>query len=844
MAVTTTRTWPGRRGIRVRILAIAWIPSLLLLAGGIAVSAVLAYQGTQIARFTDRFNADTPGVLTFSQALMTERRASVVYLADPTHNRAAVDAARRDLDAIAGPVLAATQQRAATDPEVYSQLVTDGTRSLKELPAIRQRIDAQQAGLLEVEDFYSEALDAVATSLHLIAGAEPVPQAAVSLAGIVSLFKANSIYLQADELALAASMGPGLSQAEFSRYAQALGGQRALLDEARVSLDTAGAVRLDQLRKSPAWQRLEAVHNTILLRGPSRGGPTQAAPGPAADASGAMTVPDRTTRQTRSGRQAAASGVPSAGATVAAEGATGTLPNPAAWNADMVTALQGLGGIGTGAAQRATALSRDAGQSQLEQAATVGAVLLVIGVLVLLVTTWTSGRLIGRLRRLREETLLLSRQRLPGIVTRLRQGEQVDVAAEVSPLDLGDDEIGQVAHAFNQAQETAIAAAVGEAEARAGLRTVFINIAHRSQSIVHRQLNLLDQAERSQEDPDQLALLFELDHLTTRARRNAENLILLGGGQAGRQWRNPVPLVQVVRGAISEARDYVRVSLGVLPQVNVVGGAVADIVHLLAELVDNATTFSPPTSRVEVRGNAAGRGIVLEVEDQGLGIEPEQLEHLNKLLHQPPDFQAMALADEPRLGIFVVAQLAARQGIRVTLTPSPAYGGTRAVILIPSDIVATIDLDSPSAAETTTVEPVSLAPGRIAEYAPSGAVVPGVAPPDASLPHRQAPWHADPAVIPSADAQPQALTSGGARDSHPGEEPYGGSEPADEDRPPLPRRARQTHLVPHLRTPSTADLSPDAQPPAELDPEVARQRLGAFQRGTRRARADEQPPEG
>lgn len=799
MAVTAVRAWPGRRGIRTRILAIAWIPSLLLLAGGIAASAVLTYQGMQIIRFTDRYNADTPGVSGFVMGLMTERRASVLYLADPTHGKSALLGARGELDGLSEAVLAAARGRAATDPEIYTQLVDDVSRTLDELPTMRQRVDSRQAGLSEAEDFYSEAVEAVAISLHIIAAAEPVPRAAVALAGVVSLIRANNAYLQADELALAAAIGPGLTLGEYTRFVRALGGQQQLLDHFRLSLDTAGASALDALRANPAWLRLEAAHTAVLLRGAGR------------SAAGASAV-----------------------------------PAPPVWNADSVTILKGFAGVAVAAAQRATSLSYDAAQVQIRRAVAVGSLLLILGAVVLVVTTRTSGRLIGRLHRLREETLLLSRERLPGIVARLRQGEQVDVAAEVSPLDLGTDEVGQVAHAFSQAQETAIAAAVGEAEARAGLRTVFLNIAHRSQGIVHRQLGLLDKAERSQEDPDQLALLFELDHLTTRARRNAENLIILGGGQAGRQWRNPVPLVQVVRGAISEARDYVRVSLATLPEVSIVGGAVADTIHVLAELVDNATSFSPPMSRVEVRGNAAGRGIILEVEDQGLGIEPERMEQLNDLLHRPPDFQAMALVDEPRLGVFVVAQLAARQGIRVTLTPSPAYGGTKAVVLIPTELTTTADPRSFAAVEAGPVEqpappvPVSSVPAAEASPVPPAAFAPAptqlqafpVPPPSTTAAEPARPQDpprrrqvGDPGDLPQ---RPQAEGSAEAQEGRGG-------------RPALPRRTRQAHLAPQLRNPAETKPLSAERPSADVDPDVARRRLAAFQSGTRRARASEPP---
>jgi hypothetical protein len=309
----------------------------------------------------------------------------------------------------------------------------------------------------------------------------------------------------------------------------------------------------------------------------------------------------------------------------------------------------------------------------------------------------------------------------------------------------------------------------------------------------------------------------------------------------------------VVREAISEARDYVRVSLGTLPQVDIMGGSVADITHVIAELVDNATSFSPPTSWVEVRGSIIGRGVALEIEDQGLGIEPQRLEQLNEMLHQPPDFQVMALADEPRLGIFVVAQLAARHGIRVTLVPSPVYGGTKAVVIIPPNLASTIDLRSVPTPETTTVNPGSLARAPIAPPAPSGAVSPDLASPPAALPRRRAPLDTGPTATPSAVPRPQPsiferpVDPGPVVpdpvDPDPGPVPTNRSRPAgDDDRPPLPRRTRQTHLVPQLRTPSTPEPSPADPPPVEADPEVSSRWLTAFQHGTRSAREGQEPP--
>ena len=249
--------------------------------------------------------------------------------------------------------------------------------------------------------------------------------------------------------------------------------------------------------------------------------------------------------------------------------------------------------------------------------------MLVLSAAAFLIAVRMANALVRRLRRLRTNTLEVAGERLPSMVRRIGDGEEVDVDAELVRVDHGTDEIGQVAEAFETAQRTAVAAAAAEAKTRGGFNKVFLDIAHRSQVVVHRQLEVLDVAESKQGDPEHLELLFQLDHLATYARRNAENLLILGGGQAGRKWRTPVALEEIVRSAISETEDFARVSAVRLPDVKVLGNVVADLIHLLAELVDNATSFSPPDSPVTVRGNLVGKGTVVEVEDQGLGISFE-----------------------------------------------------------------------------------------------------------------------------------------------------------------------------------------------------------------------------
>ncbi len=206
------------------------------------------------------------------------------------------------------------------------------------------------------------------------------------------------------------------------------------------------------------------------------------------------------------------------------------------------------------------------------------------------------------------------------MVQRLQHGEKVDVDNEAPPLDFGKDEIGQVGEAFNEVQSTAIRVAVEQAELRRSVRDVFLSLARRSQALLHRQLGLLDVMERRATDAEELAELFRIDHLATRMRRNAENLIVLSGATAGRAWRRPVPMVDVLRGALAEVEDYTRVTVLPVVPASLVGRAVGDVIHLLAELIENAVSFSPPQTVVRVGGSVVGNGFAIEIEDRGLGM--------------------------------------------------------------------------------------------------------------------------------------------------------------------------------------------------------------------------------
>ncbi|WP_280252180.1 ATP-binding protein [Nocardia abscessus] len=365
--------------------------------------------------------------------------------------------------------------------------------------------------------------------------------------------------------------------------------------------------------------------------------------------------------------------------------------------------------------------------------------------------------------------------------------------------------MGLGAHAFTRAPAAGGGAAAAEAKTRAGVNAVFLNIAHRSQVVVHRQLALLDQAERKEENADQLELLFQLDHLATRARRNAENLIILGGEQPGRRWRKPVPLLDLVRAAVAESLDYTRIQIGRLPDIQVSSNAVADLIHLMAELTDNATAFSPPQARVEVTGVVVGRGVAVEIVDQGLGMSDADFGARNELLSNPPDFSVVTLSSETRLGLFVVAKLAHRHGVSVRLGES-VYGGVRAVVLLPNALLQT---------QTRPYEQNDGGPVESPETP-----MPDNASPRPSPVVQRSAW-----FTPPSEQSPAPGTHSERRGSGSDATPY--SDPAPDTRPPLPRRHRQS---------PEEQATPPAAPVRQRTADEARNLMSAIENGTRQGR--------
>ncbi|MCK2214473.1 nitrate- and nitrite sensing domain-containing protein [Actinomadura sp. ATCC 31491] len=456
---------------------------------------------------------------------------------------------------------------------------------------------------------------------------------------------------------------------------------------------------------------------------------------------------------------------------------TGTPPaDGAAWHETLDKLTGRLDKDGRAATEALAARTSDAATATVAQIAVAGGLGLIAVLASIIISVRFGRRLAGELGGLRAAAVELSDRRLPDLVARLRKGEDVDVRKEAKAIKVsGSAEITDVARAFHSVQRTAVTAAVGQAALRRGVGQVFLNLARRKQGLLHRQLALLDGMQRRTHDPDRLEELFRLDHLTTRMRRHAESLIVLSGSAPGRAWRKPVPVIDIVRAAVAEVEDYTRVEVQAMPVSAVEGTAAADLTHLVAELVENATIYSPPDTAVQVRGDQVSNGYAIEIEDRGLGLSAAEYAATNRVLANPPEFD---LADSDRLGLFVVARLAERHGVKVMLRRSP-FGGTIAIVLVPRSLVT---------------EQTALTAGHGGEEM-------------ASLPSR------------TRKKALAVVTSG----THKG----------------LPRRVRQAAVSPRpAETSSGPPRPPGEDKPAERSPDEVRDLFSAFQRGTQRAREE------
>ncbi|MEE1845681.1 nitrate- and nitrite sensing domain-containing protein [Streptomyces sp. NPDC007076] len=324
--------------------------------------------------------------------------------------------------------------------------------------------------------------------------------------------------------------------------------------------------------------------------------------------------------------------------------------------------------------------------SDARNAAFVNAAVVIVALLAAFILAGLMARQMSRsMRKLRTAAFGIAEQRLPMLVDQLSRAEPERVDTRVQPIPIHSrDEIGEVARAFDQVHREAVRLAAEQAMLRGNVNAIFTNLSRRNQSLIEGQLTLITDLENNEADPDQLENLFRLDHLATRMRRNGENLLVLAGEEPGRRWNQPVPLVDVLRAASSEVESYERIELSGVPETEIHGQSVTDLVHLLAELLENATTFSSPQTKVRVTATRLPDGrVMIEIHDKGIGLTGEDFADINHKLANPPTVDA---AVSQRMGLFVVGRLADRHGIRVQLRPSGEQAGTTSLVMLPDAI--------------------------------------------------------------------------------------------------------------------------------------------------------------
>ncbi|MEU6590706.1 nitrate- and nitrite sensing domain-containing protein [Streptomyces sp. NPDC046881] len=786
------------RTVRAKVVSLLMVPVVSLLALW-AYATVTTAQDVARLRQSQRVDAElrTP-VAAAVTALQAERTAAVRYATDP-HARNGGDlddlAARTDR-AVARLRLGEHSTVADSQelPAGVSGRLDAFVTGAEHLRTLRTAVRGHKAGWDETYTRYTKAIGAAFTVDGALTGVQQT-EVASDARVLLEFSRAAEALAQEDALLGSARTSGALQGKRLRLFGAAVATRRALTETAVADLPAAQRAAWQDLARSRAHTDLGAVEDELLAAGPGTE-PADAAPRAAWSAAHARVQDGMRTIATATGRAVAGRADPVARGLLSPAGAA---------------VLLGLAAV---------------------------AASLVISVRI--------GRaLVVELVSLRNDALEIARRKLPEAMRKLRAGEEIDIRAEAPAGPPAEDETGQVAEALTTVHRAALRAAVERAELASGISGVFVNLARRSQVLVHRQLSLLDSMERRSDDPDELSDLFRLDHLTTRMRRHAESLIILSGAAPGRAWRMPVSLTNVVRAAVSEIEDYARVEVRQFPEAHVIGAAVADLTHLLAELVENAAQFSPPHTRVRVTGEPVGNGYVLEIEDRGLGMGAETLAEANRRIEQS---EALDLFDSDRLGLFVVSRLASRHDIKVHLRTSP-YGGTTAVVLLPTALLHS------AVRERSSHEDGQAHAGQEHVHAR----VPGAVPPQEAAVRAQPNRPALAATAPGAHATarpPGPHSAGTAATPHgarplPGPEDPGPHGAAHEPPPPgvttlrlhrppddsessedLPRRVRQANLVPQLRHQRTEEPAP--QPARDDDrrtPELVRDRMTAYRDG-------------
>lgn len=773
----------ARRSIRAQMSRIVLIPTATFLVLFTVLSAIIFAQAISLRTSVDGGKAG----LELGRALADlqhERRLSAEYLTAPEgHGRTALVEAMERTDTSVETVRTLRDSLGDSDNSTENALSADFFDALDTLQDLRENSTDPPSDPQESLTAYTDAIHLgirlYSDTTHTLDDGPATAEAAAT----TDLLWAREGFSHADALISSALLGDTLAQDRQSQITALAHDAQHRMSTPRPGAEVKGASGREELVEGQAWQEAYTIVDAF------------------SEHEADVTVDPLTGEAIRDNTPP---------------------PEAADWRPVADKVRTDLGELVDERAEAVVTATEEAGSWMMTLALSGCIMSLFAATVAYGVAARIAGQLTFRLTRLRAETLGTARNDLPRIVRRLEAGGSVDLGTEMKKLDHGDDEVGQVADAFDIAQRTAVGAAIRQADIRAGVNRVFLGIAHRNQSLVQRQLQLLDRIEREEEDPDLLESLFQLDHLATRGRRHAENLIILGGGRPGRRWRHPIPLVDILRGAISETDEYARVRLTSIPNLSLSGAVVADVIHLLAELVENATAYSPPHTEVTISTETVPKGVAIEVEDRGLGMTEDALVQANTILGEAPEFDMMGPGSDARLGLFVVARLAGKHDIGAELSPSP-YGGTRAVVLIPNVLVVA----------ATETEQGRSRPIGVAHQETSAPRSEGEAP---QTPTQERPAQRARTVLRSV---PQPKASQNASETTDGQ----ASLPRRRDsgrvgrgpgRSGLPRRKRQAGLVPQLRREDHG--TQDSPAPAKKSPEQARSMMNAFSAGTRRGR--------
>jgi signal transduction histidine kinase len=649
------------RSVRTSILLLVLVPVLSLI--GIYVFAIgsTARDAVNLSRANTVKNTLGEPIAGFMAQLSSERLLAIVYMSSPSGaNLAKLNVQETKTTASVTSLRAALTSGStmsdASPPE--KQAIAGLLRGIASLPSLRSQVSAQIIPSSRAFDEYNAIVQESNRVLSAAIRQQNDAQVVAQGLAFVRMGQSSDMLAQENTLLVAGQASRQFTPADLQAFTQLVGARRAFYNLTLPDLDPQYRAYYTRAVSPRTYLSLLSLENTVVGTRPGA-------------------VP---------------------------------LVSPLAWQ-------QAAGQVGTGllsASQQAASALTSQADSQATGAYLrlflVGGLGLVAIAISIALGLWIGRRLVRELSSLRETALELANERLPDVVSRLAAGEEVDASAQAAPSTATSDEVRQVGEAFATVQQTAVEAAVGQAKLRQGISHIFRNLARRSQSLLHRQLTLLDAMERRARDPQELDDLFRVDHLATRMRRHAESLIILSGEAPARGWRNPVPLVDVLRAAVAEVEDYTRIKVSATTQASLAGPAVGDVIHMIAELAENATIYSPPQTPVSITGSVVGQGFAVEIEDRGLGMSTAHRDEINAQLDNPPAFD---LSGSDQLGLFVAGQLAKRQNIRISLRSS-AYGGTTAIVLIPRSLV----VPEGAATKDATSLPAGTSPqGRTARHA-------------------------------------------------------------------------------------------------------------------------------